>query len=508
MTRYLCIDDSHRRDGKRVPVDLTDSVRLERSLVPRPSVYLAVTEDLIEHAISMPGTAADRRVGIERFLTGESEPTPLPVVLVSERSTGRPRGRYEWDDLRRDPSLLDRLAAGPAGDPRGAHAADDVIFLGDAVPETAGGTDLLRKVQPRLRVIPQGIFDLHELAAAIAVAGSSDASMIDAIRTAPHATVGDVVAETPWRVIVPCPVTETGEAMHLVMFTGLEGREPVVLYGTPAAGLDESVETTAPGDLFPAAELARAERGASLLVASELLIATAILLGAWASGALAVVAREHAVWLGVSLVLGISAVAFGLLPQFATRDPDTNPNDIFVARRSYADRISMFGWACAISAVLFGLSLVTGIGPALGTDAEPTSSASVTFHTATSPVLATIQVDVANATPDEAIAILVTSFASTDAPGVGVAQLSELATEVGTSETVQSLSMRPGDDFLAISVGTEQTAAPNCTPLTSQTAGCTVVAIPASDVAATPVGSGSTSAPVVPSTMPSPAPTP
>src|SRR6187551_1298199 len=116
MTRYLCVHASHRRDGKRVPVDLTDSVRLERSLVPRPAVYLAVTEDVVNEALSMRGPSADRRVRIEQYVSGELEPANLPVVLVSERSSDRARGRYEWDDLRRDTSLLDRLAEGPAGD--------------------------------------------------------------------------------------------------------------------------------------------------------------------------------------------------------------------------------------------------------------------------------------------------------------------------------------------------------------------------------------------------------
>ena len=37
-----------------------------------------------------------------------------------------------------------------------------------------------------------------------------------------------------------------------------------MIYGTTASGLDLSVEETAPGDVFPGAELARAERGATI----------------------------------------------------------------------------------------------------------------------------------------------------------------------------------------------------------------------------------------------------
>ena len=365
MTRYLCVHASHRRDGKRVPVDLTDGVRLERSLVPRPAVYLAVTEELVNETLSMRGPSADRRIRIEQYISGEVQPANLPVVLVSERSSERTRGRYEWDDLRRDASLLDRLAEGPAGNQPGGDPNDDVILLEDGGRDNGGNAGVLTRTRPRVRVIPQGIFDLHELAARIAIAGSDEEAVIDAIRTAPHATVGEVIADAPWRVVVPCSAVESDERPHDVLFTGLAGREPAVIYGTTASGLDLSVEETAPGDVFPSAELARVERGATMLVAAEVLIGTAVLLCAWVSGALALAAREQATWLGASLLLAAAAVAFAAMPWFVSREPDANMNDVFDVRRVYASRISLIAWAAAISVVLFGAALIIGIAPVL-----------------------------------------------------------------------------------------------------------------------------------------------
>jgi hypothetical protein len=468
-------------------MDLTDGVRLERSLVPRPAVYLAVTEDLANETLSMRGPSADRRIRIEQYIAGEVEPANLPVVLVSERSSDRTRGRYEWDDLRRDTSLLDRLAEGPAGNQPGGDPNDDVILLEDGTRDDGGNAGVLTRARPRVRVIPQGIFDLHELAARIAIAGSDEEAVIDAIRTAPHASVGEMIADAPWRVVVPCAAVEPGELPHHVLFTGLAGREPAVIYGTTASGLDLAVEETAPDDVFPSAELARVERGATMLVAAEVLIGTAVLLCAWVSGALGLAAREQATWLGASLVLAAAAVAFAALPWFVSREPDANMNDVFDVRRVYASRISLIGWTAAISVVLFGVALIVGIAPVLATDTAPTASTSVSFDTSASPVIATIEVDVTNAGSGEPFTIEVQSFASADGDGTVRAHLADLASEDGTAETVQQLAIPTGDQYLTVAVAPQEGALPICTPTTTQTPGCTIVTIPA------PIESASTS---------------
>jgi hypothetical protein len=426
-------------------------------------------------------------------------------VLVSERSTDRTRGRYQWDDLRRDTSLLDRLAAGPTGDQTGT--TDDVILLEDDGRRTSpGATGVLTRTPTRVRVVPQGIFDLHELAARIAIAGNDEAAVIDAIRSAPRASVDSVLAETDWRVIVPCPVVEAGGEQHRVLFTGREGREPAIVYGTPAAGLDASVEDTAPSDLFPGPELARVERGGILLATAEVLIITGVLLATWASGALGSAARDHAIWLGSSLVLAASAVGFTLIPRFTTRDPEVDLNDVFEVRRTYASRTELIGWTSAISAVLFGVALIMGIGPMLDGEPAPSSSVSVTFDTDSSPVLATIQVGVSGAHPGDPIAIDVTAFAGSDAIATSVAHLSLVANEEGQVQTLRSVSMPPGDDVLSVSV-TAGDVAPVCSPSSGSEPGCTIVAIPAATSGTStsaPSGPPASVSVVLPAATPSP----
>ena len=436
-------------------------------------------------------------------------------MLVSERSSDRTRGRYEWDDLRRDTSLLDRLAEGPAGNQPGADPNDDVILLEDERSDRGGNAGVLTRARPSVRVIPQGIFDLHELAARIAIAGSDEEAVIDAIRTAPHAAVGEVIAEAPWRVVVPCAAVEPGGLPHSVLFTGLAGREPAVIYGTTASGLDLSVEETAPDDMFPSAELARVERGATMLVAAEVLTGTAVLLCAWVSGALGLAARER------SYVARRGAPSWpprrSRSPRcrwFVSREPAANMNDLFDVRRVYAGRISLIGWAAAISVVLFGAALIIGIGPVLAANASPTASTSVFFDTAASPVVATIEVDVTNAGSGEQFTIEARSFASADGDGTVRAHLAGLASEDGTAENVQQLAMQVGDRYLAVAVAPQEGTLPVCTPTSTQTPGCTIVAIPGSSESASTTTSTSASSanvslvtPLVPTT-PSASPTP
>ena len=228
-----------------------------------------------------------------------------------------------------------------------------------------------------------------------------------------------------------------------------------------------------------------------MLVATEVLIGTAVLLCAWVSGALALAAREQATWLGASLVLAAAAVAFAAMPWFVSREPDANMNDVFDVRRVYASRISLIGWTAAISVVLFGVSLIIGIAPVLASDAAPTTSTSVSFDTTTTPVVASIQVAIANAGSGEPFTIEIQSFASADGDGTVRAQLSDLASEDGTADTVQQLSMPAGDRYLTVAVAPQEGALPVCTPTTTQMPGCTVVTIPA-PMESTPT-SGSTS---------------
>jgi hypothetical protein len=189
--------------------------------------------------------------------------------------------------------------------------------------------------------------------------------------------------------------------------------------------------------------------------------------------------------------LAAAAVAFAALPWFVSREPDANMNDVFDVRRVYANRISLIGWTAAISVVLFGIALIIGIAPVLASDAAPTTSTSVSFDTTASPVIASIEVDVANAGPGEPFTIELQSFASVDGDGTVRAHLADLASEDGTVETVQQLAMPAGDRYLTVAVAPQDGALPVCTPTTTQTPGCTIVTIPA-PIESTPT-SGSTS---------------
>ena len=251
--------------------------------------------------------------------------------------------------------------------------------------------------------------------------------------------------------------------------------------------------------------MARVERGAGLLVTAEVVIIAAVLLAGWASGALGLAAREHAIWLGVSLVLAASAVGFALIPQFTTRDPEANLNDVFDARRIYARRTELIGWTSTISAVLFGIALITGIGPTIDGELAQSSSASVTFDTASDPVVATIQVDVSGAQAGAPIAIDVATFAGSGTVATPVAHLSLVADRDGSAQALRSASMPPGSAFLAVSVTTGDVTPAVCSPSSGAAPGCTIVAIPAAagptSTTASPTASVSA---IFPSVTPSP----
>ncbi len=157
MTRYLCVDQSHRRRGEVVPVDVTAQVRSERELLPRPSAYLAITEDVIA-AVAAMGTAASgqRATDVARILSGVAEPQDLPVVLMSQHSVTRNPGHYELDDLRGAEVAVDRVAARVGSAQVAAPTSDDLLIIEDdeAGPPTlvnAGSTPTAVLTRPSQR---------------------------------------------------------------------------------------------------------------------------------------------------------------------------------------------------------------------------------------------------------------------------------------------------------------------------------------------------------------------
>ena len=111
MTRYLCTDATHRKDGTMHAVDVTAQVRLERELLPRPLGYLAWTERVVEDVIALDEGYLDaRQAAVTRILTGTDAPVDAPVILAAERAvTGHGPGLYELDDVRAGEPAIDRL---------------------------------------------------------------------------------------------------------------------------------------------------------------------------------------------------------------------------------------------------------------------------------------------------------------------------------------------------------------------------------------------------------------
>jgi hypothetical protein len=309
---------------------------------------------------------------------------------------------------------------------------------------------------------------------------------LDAIRSTPRVDVENVLTDAPWEVIVPCPGADAFGAHHRALFTGLAGREPEVLFGTPASGVDVATEVAAADDFYPAAELARVEHGATMLVAAELLITAAVLVAAWLSGALGAAVRENSAWLGVCLILAASAAAFGAIPLFVTHDPEANVNDVLDLRRSYANRISLLHWTSAISAILFGLALIAGVATAADAAPEPTSATSVAFDTTRDPVIGNVTVSVTDAATSDPVLVDVRTFDTATGVGTRVARLTGTADTDGSAQLAQAVAMGGGAQFVTVAVGIGTGETPVCTPTVADTPGCTVVTIPAPDPGVTP----------------------
>ena len=97
-------------------------------------------------------------------------------------------------------------------------------------------------------------------------------------------------------------------------------------------------------------------------------------------------------WLGLSLTLGVAAMAVGLVALASRSDAEGNTNDTFVLRRHYASRIDMLWYATLATAVLFALSVAAGVVPPILASETPVPSASITFDAGRALVTATVQV--------------------------------------------------------------------------------------------------------------------
>jgi len=488
MTRYLCVDQSHRRHGEIVPVDVTAQVRSERALMPRPSAYLAITEEVISAVTALdPGSLNQRSADIARILSGVAAHQDLPVVLMSQHSVSRTPGHYELDDLRSAEAAIDRVVARVGTSHVAAAPGDDLLIIEDdeagppaLVDAGSKPTAVLTRPSQRTRAIPQGVFGLDELASRLAIADGTDEALIDAIRSTPVYDTRAVVLADPWRVVITCPKAEGSSATtHETLFTGTGSPEAAIAYGTPVDGWDMAVETSALVDMAPAKEVVRVEHRVWTLIATQTLVLAALLAFGWASGALRLAARETPGWLGLSLVMAVAAISFGAIPLFAVRDPAANMNDTFVLRTLYESRLIMLRWAAAISAVLFGFALMAGVIPPLSEGGRSVPAATVTFDTSAQQVTATMRVSATDIGAGHALNVVMREYSTGDLVGTLVGDVTRNGNTSGSIALAETFALDSNARYISVLVTTNGNSPRSvCNPTVTGTPGCTVLAVP------------------------------
>ena len=488
MTRYVCAHPSHRRGSDPGSVDVTSQVRLERSLIPRTDAYLGTTEDLIE-VVKGLGDDGDRQRRIEQLITGVSDPQDLPVILMSRRSIIRQPGRYELDDLRTREPEVERVLAqvDPAFEPA-ARARDDVVLIPEAGAPSATATataqastaTITRERDQALVVIPEGVYPLHELAGNLAAAEREEDHLIEAIwdTTPIHSHVGAVTE--PWRVIVTCPRAEgSPAATHDLLFTGTGDPEPAIVYGTAVDAWDAEVEAAALQDMTPGAETSRLERRTWMLLGVEVLIGVLLLAFAWASGGLALAARETTGWLALAFILGGAALAFAAAPFFAVRDRAGNMNDTYWLQYLYAARVDLFRLTAGISATLFAFALLVAVVPPLFADARPLPAAAVTFDTTTAPVTATVRVRANGFGADDTLTVTMREYGSAvDPNGALVGHVTRHGSSAGRLSIQETFAVDVNASYVSVLVSDGRVADAACGPTATGAPGCTVLAVP------------------------------
>jgi hypothetical protein len=459
VTRYLCDDVSHWRDGEPRTVDVTAQVRLELGYVVDREAFAADVREVIAR-VQQVGSRdrAQRRAAIREILTGTSAPTGAPV----------------------------RLADGPAG------TSSRVIRLPDAVSGAGNGDTGLTRTATRTDTGASltGTFAADALAGQLADAEPTPAALADAIRRTPPYTARDVdEVGHAWRVVIACPVAE-GEppTEHHVVFAGTGDREPFDVFGIPASSWDLALEATAQTDLAPAHGARRAEHLIGALLLGELLVTVAIVCTTWLTGVLGMAAREAPVWVALAVILAVGAMAFAAIGLFGPRAPEGNVNDTLVVSRFYSSRTQMLWIATAVSIALFAAALaVAFIGP-IGADDGALPSAAVSFTSQGGKTSATLDVAAANIGIDEGVRLTAQSFTTaTSATGTPIGSVTTTGSPDGTVVLHDVVGVPAGARYLAIVVAVDGASEP----------GCTVLAVPqaaSSTTASTSATSTSTSA--------------
>ncbi len=492
MTRYFCIDPSHRRDGGIRPVDVTTQVRLELGFLPRESAYLASSADVIKRVSQLKvGSegSVERGAEIRRILTGTTHPLDAPVVLVGELPDGRGPGLYDLDDLRATgPTMSRAIATSESG------STDDLIVISDepepSQPRRRFGFSSQERQStavehPRTEVLPQGMYSVLELANRLADTPADVDAIVETIRRTPtYEGHREEHVGSPWRVVVECPEAEGDPPQyHRVVFTGTGDPEPLDVFGTPAAGWDVVLEDAATTDLAPDRATGRAEAFLGGLLAVEGVTAVGLLLLTWLSGALGMASRETPGWLGFSIVLGIAAFAIGAVALYAPSGADGNANDTMVLRRFYESRSQLLSTATAISGGLFAIALLVGLVPPMLATNDTLPSPAVTFDARTTPVTTTVVLDAGGIGTDQTVSVEMRQYASAGSAGTTIGFVTANGDREGNVHVDQTAALDRGAQFMSVLVTVDGVGPADCSPTAPDATGCTVLAVP-------PLGAG------------------
>jgi hypothetical protein len=503
VTRYLCAHPSHARGDESRAVDVTAQVRLERRLPPRATAYLAIADDVVDRVAAIRhDDPIDRRRAINHLLTGDPAPRDAAVVLVASGRVSAPAGLYELDALRADEPTIDRLVRREGDAPSGADV-DEVLVLedvdddrnGSPVPSAGVGTARTLQRAPsiqRTERVPEGIFRLSELSARLADAGTDRDDILAALRDVPRTTGAwhDRGLE-PWRVVIECPVPEGDPPVaHRVVFAGDDRIAPGEVFGVPLAGREALFEEVATTRWAPAASLERVEGRLRWLMVAIAVGSAAIAVTGWITGALGFVAREEPWLLAAAVVCLASALALGAFTLARPAGQRANLNDTLVIRRATRDQVVFTEWMTGAVATLAALALVFGvIAPILwlGRGEPSVPAPSVAFQQARFPVAATVQIRADDVASDETMWVEMRTFGSAEAPATLIARMSASGDREGRIDFAQTVAVSPRAAFFSVLIWFGDEERPTCTPTSVSEPGCTVLAVPRSEVQIDPL---------------------
>ena len=481
MTRYLCIDPSHGRGDRIPPVDLTPRVRTELGYLSRHTGAIVATREVIEAVAAAAELELDRSTRaaeIRRILTGSSTPTDGTVTLIAptDGANGSIEGGGASYELprRRSPS-----------DPR----EHDVIRLPDAAPQGRGSTVTATRTDERETSVslPSGTFLSVELASRLSATSPERTAIIRTIAETPtyEASEQDTVGE-PWRVVVECPEPEgVPPSRHRVVFAGTgEPEDQGIVFGTPAGGWDLVLEDAVGGDLAPPLARKRAERVLGAVLVGEVVIGLALLAIGWAAGGLGLAARESPGWLGLSIALALGALGVGLVALIAPRETEGNSNDMLVVDGFYRSRTTMLWTSTIVSAGVFLLALLLAVVPPMTFRQATLPAPSVAFDTTGGSVRATVSLIASDVSSDDLVTVEIATFADASSIPAPVGLVTTSGNSGGSVEVEETFPVAPDQGFLAVVVSVDGPPA-TCTPAGGSGSGCTVVAVPEPDEAAT-----------------------